>query len=160
MGVINLQTRLQRVACVNENLYVTSTVRYSKISMEQLINYACKNSGIPKAQMAAAFYAINQQIEQFVLNGHTLELGTLGTLYLTARTKAYENKEDAGANAIETLCVKFRQSKRLRNLLATNVTLNTLNISDKSSSTDTEEENENSGTGGSDNEGQEEDPLA
>lgn len=133
MSTINLKTNYQLVGYAEKKQYITSPVRYSTISSEDLIKYACENSGIPKAQMAAAFYAINQQIEQFVLNGHGLELGTLGTFYLSARTKATDTEEEAGANAVIRLGVKFRQSKRMKKLLAASVTLSTVNWQTESS---------------------------
>ena len=37
---------LQRIAFADENKYITSAMRYSTISAEQLIEYACENSGI------------------------------------------------------------------------------------------------------------------
>ena len=36
---------LQRIAFADENKYITSAMRYSTISSEQLIEYACENSG-------------------------------------------------------------------------------------------------------------------
>ena len=162
MGTIKLQTRLQRVACVDKNLHLTSVVRYSTIPWEDIVKFACENSGIPKAQMAAFSYAITQQVEQFILNGHSLEFGTLGTWYLSAKAKGMEDAKEAGADAVESISLKFRQSKRMRELLATNVTLSTLVSSEASDSTDDEEEDtENGGTGGrTGGNDQTEDPLA
>lgn len=148
MSTINLKTNLQRVAVIDEQRYITSPVRYSTITAEDLINYACENSGIPKAQMASAFYAINQQIEQFVLNGHALTLGTLGTFYLSAKTKASETPEEAGTDAVVRISVKFRQSKRLRNLLNTGITLKSITVS-KSESGNGSGNNDGGNTGGS-----------
>ena len=159
MGIIKLQTRLQRVACIDKNMYVTKALRYSKISSEQLISYASENSGIAKAQMAAAFYAINQQIEQFILNGHSLELGNLGSFYLAMAAKASETEEGAGAEAVERFSLKFRQSKRLRDLLNTSITKATL--TDSQTTPDTEEDDEEENTGEDGNGGEEtDDPLA
>ena len=124
MSQINLKMRKQRIGYKgNELYYLTSPVTYSKISTEMLVNYASENSGIPKAQMAAAFYAIAQQIEQFLFNGHSLELSNLGCFYISARAAAVTEKSEAGAGAVTRLCVKFRQSKKLRDMINSNVTL-------------------------------------
>lgn len=133
MSIINLRTSYRRVACVDAMKYVTTAVRYSTITAEDLIKYASENSGIPKAQMASAFYALNQQIEQFILNGHALSLGNLGSLYLSTQAKATDDQKDAGADAVVRLSVKFRQSKRLRDLINSSVTLFAMPIDDKSS---------------------------
>ena len=160
MGTIKLQTRLKRVPCVNKNLYLTKALSYSKITLEQLIDYASENSGIPKAQMAASFYAISQQIEQFVLNGHSLELGALGSFYLSTEAKASETEEGAGADAVERFSLKFRQSKRLRDLLTRSITLDTLPDSQTTSSTGGEENEEDSTAGGNSGEDDTNNPLA
>ena len=125
MGQINLKTRQQRIAYKedDEDYFLTSPEQYSKITIEQILNYCSENSGIPKAQMASAFYALNQQVEQFLLNGHSLELLNLGCLYLSINAKATETEEEAGAKAVTRISVKFRQSKKLRDMINSNVQL-------------------------------------
>ena len=123
MGQIKLTSKPKRIAYKDEVLIVTSSNTYSKISSDQIIYYASENSSIPKAQMASAFYAINQVVEQFLLNGHSLELMNLGSLYLSVSAKAVENEEDAGAKAVRRLSIKFRQNKKLRDLINSNVRL-------------------------------------
>lgn len=150
MGTINLKTSLRSLGFLKENKekYLTSVVRYSTISSEELIKMASENSGIPKAQMAASFYALNQQMEQFVLNGHALAIGTLGTIYLSSKAKAADTRAGAGADAVVRLSVKFRQSKKVRDLLNSNVSL----ASPPKPTDKTEEEGGNGGADGDQNE--------
>ena len=123
MGQINLKAQVKRIAYKDANYIVTTSDTYSKISSEQIIHYASENSGIPKAQMASSFYALSQTVEQFLLNGHSLELMNLGSLYFSVSAKAVENEEDAGAKAVRRLSIKFRQSKKLRDMINSNVKL-------------------------------------
>lgn len=124
MGQINLKTRQQCLGYKKEQeFFLTSSETYSRIDCETLIRFCSENSGIAKAQMSAAFYALCQQMEQFLLNGHSLELLNLGTLYLTVKAKATETEEEAGAKAVKRISVKFRQSKKLRDLINSNVKL-------------------------------------
>ncbi len=125
MGQINIKTRQQRIAYKEDDkeYFLTSPEQYSKINIEQILEYCSENSGIPKAQMASAFYALNQQVEQFLLNGHSLELLNLGCLYLSINTKAAETEDEAGAKAVTRISVKFRQSKKLRDIINSNVQL-------------------------------------
>lgn len=123
MGQINLKSAAKRIAYKDATFIVTTSDTYSKISSEQIIHYASENSGIPKAQMASSFYALSQTVEQFLLNGHSLELLNLGSLYFSISAKAVENEEDAGAKAVRRLSIKFRQSKKLRDLINSNVKL-------------------------------------
>lgn len=102
MSTINIKTNLQRVGFAKADKYITSTVRYSTISTDDLLEYACENSGIPKAQLISSFYAINQQIVQFILNGHSLQLGNLGFFYLSAKTKAVDSEKEAGVEAVDS----------------------------------------------------------
>lgn len=124
MSQINLITRYQRIGYKEDEMfYLTSSDTYSKITTEMLINYASENSGIPKAQMAAAFYAIAQQMEQFLFNGHSLEISHLGSFYLSVSAKAVKEQSDAGSKAVKRISVKFRQSKKLREMINSNITL-------------------------------------
>lgn len=140
MGQINIRKRKQRIAYKKADYYVTKNITYSKISTEDVINYASENSGIPKAQMSSAYYALEQQIMQFLLNGHSLELSSLGSFYLATNAYASETEEGAGADAVYRIGVKFRQSKKLRELVNQNVTLNTEDNGDKKSSTESSTE--------------------
>ena len=155
MGQINLKTRQQRIAYKDDNkeYFLTSPSQYSRIDADQIIEFSSENSGIPKAQMVSAFYALNQQIEQFLLNGHSLEILNLGYLYLSVNAKAVETEEEAGAKAVKRISVKFRQSKKLRDLINSNVQLvNTLtkNQSDgDNASNNSGSSNSGSGSNGS-----------
>lgn len=146
MATIQLKTAQTRVAFLPddaEQKYVTRAVQYSTIKSEDLIRYASENSGLSKALMAAAFYALQQQVEQFVCNGHAIELGELGTFYISVNAKATDSADEAGSAAVYRLTVKFRQSKKLRELLNSEVTLISPTTATTSTSTD------DSGTGDS-----------
>lgn len=149
MGQINLKTRQQRIAYNEDNkdYFLTSPEQYSKIDANQIIEYSSENSGIPKAQMASAFYALNQQVEQFLLNGHSLELLNLGYLYLSVNAKAVETEDEAGAKAVKRISVKFRQSKKLRDKINSNVQLVNALTGKQSSSSESQGDN-NTGNGG------------
>ena len=67
MGQINLNSYLKRIAYKKANLYVTTHNPYSKITSEMLIQYASENSGIPEAQMAAAFFALKKEVSHGLL---------------------------------------------------------------------------------------------
>lgn len=152
MGQINLKTRQQRIAYKEDDkeYFLTSPEQYSRIDADQIIEYSSENSGIPKAQMASAFYALNQQVEQFLLNGHSLELLNLGYLYLSVNAKAVETEEEAGAKAVKRISVKFRQSKKLRDKINSNVQLVNALTGKQSSSSESQDDN-NTGNGGTTN---------
>lgn len=123
MSLIKVKTRLATIGFNKTQKYVTSPVRYSNITVDDLIKFASENSGISKANISASFFAIQQQIEQFVCNGHGIVLGNLGTFYISTRCKAADEVKDAGASSVKSLAVRFRQSKKLRTLLNNNTLL-------------------------------------
>ena len=145
---------------MDTELFLTSSEHYSQIGAEEIIEYSSENSGIPKAQMASAFYALNQQIRQFLLNGHSLELPLLGSLYLSVNAKAAETEEEAGAKAVTRISVKFRQCKKLRELINSNVHLVNILTGKENSSSDSQNgngqqtgDNGTTGNGSTDNGG-------
>ena len=162
MAQILLKTNYRKLGILDEKKYLTTALRYSTISVDDLIKYAAENSGLSKANVAAVFYALAQQIEQFACNGHSIQLGKLGTLYLTANTKAADTEKEAGANAVESLCIRFRQSKDLRDMVNSNVSLSTINLQDLEDNNESEDDDEDGGndSGNTDGGGDDElDPL-
>lgn len=150
MSLIKVKTRLATIGFNKTQKYVTSPVRYSNITVDDLVKFASENSGISKANIAAAFYAIQQQIEQFVCNGHGIVLGNLGTFYISTRCKAAEDVKDAGASSIRSLAVRFRQSKKLRSMLNSNTLLEGVEF-EKDTEEEDEQTNTPSGGSGDDN---------
>lgn len=159
MAQILLKTNYRKLGILDEKKYLTTALRYSTISVDDLIKYAAENSGLSKANVAAVFYALAQQIEQFACNGHSIQLGKLGTLYLTANTKAADTEKEAGANAVESLCIRFRQSKYLRDMVNSNVSLSTINLQDLEDNNESEDDDEDGGNDSGNTEGGGDDEL-
>ncbi len=147
MAQINLKKRKQRIFN-GEEKYFTGLVRYSTIPSEDLIDYACEDSGMPKGQFVSAFYAIFRQIERYVLNGHSIQLGNLGYLYLGAKTHTAETEEEAGASCVDRLSVRFRQGVKLKNVINSKVRLSVVGEKTNQNGEDgnTGEDNTGSGT--------------
>lgn len=123
MGTIIVKKDARRIAYLDSEMYVTRPVRYSCIPVEEIISHAAQMAGMTRSNVSAAFYAIAQQIEVWVCNGHSIQLGNLGTLYLSANSHAEEDEKDAGAKSIYRMSVQFRQSKRLQEHLNSNIRL-------------------------------------
>ena len=150
MSLIKVKTRLTTIGFNKTQKYVTTPIRYSNITVDDLIKFESENSGISKANVAASFFAIQQQIEQFVCNGHGIVLGNLGTFYISTRCKAAEDVKDAGASSIRSLAVRFRQSKKLRSMLNSNTLLEGIEF-EKDTEEDDEQPNTPSDGGADDN---------
>ena len=118
MAKLQVSVSHQRVH-VNENrkMYVAHMVRYSMISLEQLIQMAATDSGMSESNVAAALYALATQVEELVLTGHSVDLGALGILRASFSCKAKERIEDLDYTCITRRRFIFTPSDRLKTAL-------------------------------------------
>ena len=117
MKTIKVRTILQRVACADKDMYVSRPVTYSKIDTDELIEHASTDSGISKANVAAVFYAIIQQVEELLLNGHSIQLGQLGTLRFSMNCKASETLEGVSADNVSRKKILLSPGVKLKQAL-------------------------------------------
>lgn len=94
--------------------YVTRAVRYNTIGTDELLSHASADTGVSKAMLKATFEAMMQEIRQLALNGHSVQLGDLGTLKFSISCKSVENKDDLSTDLIKTRRMVFRASSKLR----------------------------------------------
>lgn len=107
-------------------MYTVRLTPYSVLDTESVINQALKDSNIKAQDMAVAFAALGQAIEDFVLNGHSVSIDGLGTFRLTAKTGKWDAQNQkwtsGGADSmdgvdnanIKGVYVRFRPSRLLR----------------------------------------------
>ena len=105
--------------------YYTSIQRASNIDDEQLIKMASDDSGIRIEQIAAVYRSLFIQVKELVCNGHSVQLGDLGTLHFKINAKITEEKGDAGGQVVKRKKVWFQPSKHIRNMLYNDVTFDT-----------------------------------
>lgn len=117
MGTIKLKVQRQRLAALNRYAYVTRPRRYSRIDADDLLRYASQNSGINRGQLAASLYAFQQEFENFLCNGHSVELPTLGTFRFSVRAYASDTAGGGGADAVWRRKIIFRPSPYVCRLL-------------------------------------------
>lgn len=79
--------------------YYAQKVQYTNIENEELLNRIVENTSVPKGVIRAAVDAIRDSIINFVLNGHSVELGGLMSLRPTCRCKlsAFGNPNHPGS---------------------------------------------------------------
>ena len=71
--------------------------------------------------------------------------------FLSAKTKAKDDKKDAGANAVVSLSLKFRQSKKMKDLINSNVVFISTSGISLEEPEDEEPDNDTGGTSGGGN---------
>ena len=99
--------------------YLTTLDRATPIDDETLIKYASDDSGIRIEQIAAVYRSLFLQVKELVCNGHSVQLGDLGTLNFQIRAKISADLEGAGGAAVTKKRIRFDASKKMRQLLDT-----------------------------------------
>jgi predicted histone-like DNA-binding protein len=114
MGKVRLKTSLQKLVAQDKNAYVSRMVTFSRIPTDEVIQHASRASGIPEPIMGAAFTAIAIQVEELVLNGHSVSLGNLGTLRMGVSCKSSETAEDVTSNNVRVRRILLTPSMGLK----------------------------------------------
>lgn len=119
MAKVLLKSKLQRIACKKMNRYVTRAVVLPRINKDELLARAAANSGIRKGIIYSASDAISNEIENFLLNGHSIEVPVLGTFSFAVNASAAETEKGAGATAVYRRKIKYTPNVQLKRYLQT-----------------------------------------
>jgi nucleoid DNA-binding protein len=115
--VVKLKVGKQVCGVDKKERYFTRINRSGVIDDDVLIEYASNDSGIRIEQIAAVYRSLLTQVKQLVCNGHSVQLGDLGTLYCKVHAKIAADEAGAGGVAVTRKCIGFRASKVLRQLM-------------------------------------------
>lgn len=91
---------------------------YSRIGREQIVEAAQRNSQLPKVYLQQTFDALIVEVENFVMNGHSITLNGLGTIRTFFRgigsttAEAYDIQE-----GLKQVKFSFRPDPVLRRML-------------------------------------------
>lgn len=97
--------------------YVLRPVRYSTMRANDIVNYCATNSIVPKAYVHAAMIALSQCVENFLLNGHSVEFPNLGIFSLSSQGITESDAEKAGVDQLIKLRVRFLPCTELKTLV-------------------------------------------
>ncbi|MBQ0020835.1 MAG: hypothetical protein KBT39_10010, partial [Bacteroidales bacterium] len=97
--------------------YVLRPVRYSTMRANDIVNYCATNSIVPKAYVHAAMIALSQCVENFLLNGHSVEFPNLGIFSLSSQGITESDAEKAGVDQLIKLRVRFLPCTELKTLM-------------------------------------------
>lgn len=102
MPAIVLNAKKQKIGfrAGNQRLYVTRVVRYNTIDSETFLKHVAADSGLSEAVASVAIGAINKQIKQMLLNGHSFPIGNLFYLRYGFNCKAALTAEQCTARNI------------------------------------------------------------
>ena len=117
MGKISLKSNFQRIAVKDKSAFVTRVITYSRISSDELIDSAARNNAIPKGHVGASCDAIMNEFQNYLLNGHSVEIPYLGTFRLSVCCKSVDKAEDVSASNIYRKKVLFIPSSNFKKLI-------------------------------------------
>ena len=90
--------------------YVIRPVRYSTIDSADIVESVAKNSYVPRAFVSTALIGITEAMENYLLNGHSIQLENFGTFSLSCEGSVAPTAETAGMEQFKALHLNFRPS--------------------------------------------------
>lgn len=97
--------------------YVLRPIRYSTMSSSDILDYCVKNSLVPKAYLSASMVALAECIENFLLNGHSVEFPNLGIFSLSSLGISESDLKKTGVAQLHKLRVRFLPCRQLRTVI-------------------------------------------
>lgn len=113
MPAVILNSKKQRVRLTNKNMFVTRVVRYNTINSDTFLKHVAADSGLSEAVASVAIGAINKQIKQMLLNGHSFPIGNLFYLRYGFNCMAKQTLAEVTARDIHNQRIICRPTKNL-----------------------------------------------
>lgn len=115
--MLKFESRQRRVSKIGtdemELKYVLNLEVAGTLSEKDVIEFACKHTGMQSTMVKAALDSCFQIIEYHLALGYRVKMGELGTFYPTIKTKSVYSNEDAGLAQLEKVNVRFRPNQEL-----------------------------------------------
>ena len=115
--MLKLESRQQPMTKIGtkekELKYVLNLVLSGSISEKEVIEFACKHTGMQPTMVKAAIESCLQIVELYIALGYSVKLGALGTFHPTINCKAVDSNTDAGLAQLEKVNIRFRPNPEL-----------------------------------------------
>ena len=123
MAKIILKSQEQKVNFLKtntlESAYVIRHISYTTITNDDLVEKIVKTSYVPRAAVAATLVGLVEQMENYLMEGHRLQLDNFGTFSLTVDGTVAKNAADAGIDKqFNRLKINFNPAVELKEKLA------------------------------------------
>ena len=115
MGKVFIKTQQQYFKPEDKEMYFTKSITYTKIGFDQLVKHVAADSGMSEGACEGAVRSIIKQMEEMVLNGHTIYVKQLGTFKVSNSAKAPLDREEAGAKQIYRRRILYYPSEEIKN---------------------------------------------
>ena len=93
MGQINVKVQAKKNPQTGDFGFILVPILYSLIDREAILDAATRNSQIPRSYLQQTFDALEVELRNFVMNGHSISLSHFGTIFSTIRSKGQPKAE-------------------------------------------------------------------
>lgn len=117
MGVIRYKVVSKRNPIDGTVKYYAQPELYSQISKDDIVEAAQRNSAIPRAYLDMAYDALINEVENFVMNGHSVQIPNLGTISCRIKGRGAKTKVSFNAEFIDKVGFTFLPDPYIKKLL-------------------------------------------
>lgn len=97
-------------------LYYAQKITYTNVSPLQLVQRIVANTGIPSASINAAVSAITDSVINFVLNGHSVQIGDIMSIRGTVSSAGVPTRDEVTARQVKRLNFRVAWGTEIKNL--------------------------------------------
>lgn len=101
----------------NKGMIYARVANAGGIKADDLNDLVAQDSQVERSEVAVVTDAITKQIKELVCNGHSIQVGTLGTFSVGFNAKVQPTKEAVTAKDVRRINVRLYESKYIKNEL-------------------------------------------
>lgn len=117
MGVIRYKVVKKTNPIDGSVKYYAQPELYSQISKQDIIEAAQRNTSIPRAYLDMAYDALINEVENFVMNGHSVQIPNLGTISCRIRGDGADSRDKYSTDLISKVGFTFLPDPYIKKLL-------------------------------------------
>jgi nucleoid DNA-binding protein len=117
MGVIRYKVVPKKNPIDNSVQFYAQPELYSQISREDIVEAAQRNTSIPRAYLDMAYDSLINEVENFVMNGHSVQIPNLGTISCRIRGAGAASRDKYTTDLISKVGFTFLPDPYIKKLL-------------------------------------------
>lgn len=117
MGVIRYKVVSKTNPLDGSSKFYAQPELYSQISKEDIVDAAQRNTSIPRAYLDMAYDALINEVENFVMNGHSVQIPNLGTISARIKGKGASSRLTYSTECIKKVGFSFLPDPYIKKIL-------------------------------------------
>lgn len=117
MGVIRYKVVSKKNPLDGSVKFYAQPELYSQISKDDIVEAAQRNTSIPRAYLDMAYDALINEVENFVMNGHSVQIPNLGTISCRINGTGAETRVEYTTEYIRKVGFTFLPDPYIKKLL-------------------------------------------